>query len=474
MKETLMAIRKEVVNGGKKIILRYTSGAEKGKLAGSVSIDPTVVPTVSNSVVPPLPNEKPAFESNGDSISKAYEKFLRADAERDTIEASDDFTTVKGGPTKELAQRISAIAPTGLDEDQHTNVFDSLTRAVKRWNPAPEAPTEEEWNVALLTARARITDPENGLSAEERENALRVIDLAKIEGIPDGYTYALLNSAESRMWKAKYALDDHSLQIASWIDADPELVKAKVSEYRAEYYTKLNNGEDVTVPTRYEKGWTRTAGSAPRDKATAYAHWKAENPELYPATHKPKRYVALDLETTGLSTKDDHIIEIGFVEYDEKGKEIGRWGQLVCPPANENGEITTGGPDVEAIHGIKPKDVIGKPKFEEVLSEVHRRLEGATIIGHNLGFDTKHLKASFRKYGGDNLELSSHTWIGEVDTLFHASRHMDGLENNKLVTVSGSLGIAYTNGHRAEHDAAVAGEVFFKLRKKLKAKQPKN
>jgi DNA polymerase III alpha subunit (gram-positive type) len=48
---------------------------------------------------------------------------------------------------------------------------------------------------------------------------------------------------------------------------------------------------------------------------------------------------------------------------------------------------------------------------------------------------------------------------------------MTGLENNKLVTVSASLGIPYTNGHRAEHDAAVAGEVFFEIRKELKARQ---
>jgi DNA polymerase III epsilon subunit-like protein len=469
-----MAIKKEIVNGGKKIILRHTSGAEKGKLAGSVSIDPSVVPSSKKLDLPPVPQESNSTEATGDSISKAYEKFLRADAERDVIEASDDFTTVKGGPVNELAQRISAIAPTGLDEDQHTNVFDALTRSVKRWNPAPETPTEEEWNVTLLTARARITDPENGLSEEERENALKVWEAAKAAGIPDGYTHALLSSSESRMWKAKYALDEHSLQIASWIDADPELVKAKVSEYRAEYYTKIQAGEDVSIPTQYEKGWSRTAGSAPRDKATAYAHWKAENPELYPATHKPKRYVALDLETTGLSTREDHIIEIGFVEYDAKGKEIGRWGQLVCPPPNENGEITTGGPEVEAIHGIKVKDVIGKPTFDQVLPEIHKRLEGATVIGHNLGFDTKHLRASFRKYAGDSPELSNHTWTGEVDTLFHASRHMEGLENNKLVTVSGSLGIPYTNGHRAVHDAAVSGEVFFKLRKRLKNKQPKS
>lgn len=468
-----MGIKKEYVKGGKKIILRYDSGAKKGKLAGSIG-SPDSVPKANEAAIPSLPNisENVSYD-NGESISKAYEKFLRADMERETIEASDDFTTVKGGPIAELAQRISAIVPSGLDEDQHENVFDALSRSIKRWDPAPEAPTEEEWNVILLTARARITDPENGLSEHERANALKIWEAAKAENTPDGYTAALLSSAESRMWKARYALDDHALQIASWYETEPALVKEKVAEFRAEYYSKLASGESVEIDPKYAKGWSRTAGSAPRDTATAYAHWKAENPELYPANKKAKRFIALDLETTGLSTKTEHIIEVGFVEYDENGKEIGRWGQLICPPANENGEISTGGPIVEAVHGIKPEDVKGKPSFEEVMPEIHKRLAGATIIGHNLGFDSKHLKSAFRKYGLDNPELSKHTWEGEIDTLFHASRHMEGLENNRLVTVSAALGVEYTNGHRAVHDAAVAGEVFFKMKKEISKKQPK-
>lgn len=467
-----MGIKKEFVKGGKKIILRYDSGSLKGKLAGSIG-SPDTVPKSTDASLPQVPSVTPSYE-NGDSISKAYEKFLRADIERETIEASDDFTTVKGGPVTELAQRISAIVPSGLDEDQHENVFGALSRSVKRWDPAPEAPTEEEWNVTLLTARARITDPENGLSEHERENALKIWEAARAEPTPDGYTAALLSSSESRMWKARYALDDHALQIASWYETEPALVKAKVEEYRAEYYARVAAGEIVETDPKYAKGWGRTAGSAPRDPATAYSHWKAENPELYPVNNKAKRFIALDLETTGLSTKTEHIIEVGFVEYDAKGKEIGRWGQLICPPANEQGEISTGGPTVEAVHGIKPKDVIGMPSFEEVMPEIHKRLAGATIIGHNLGFDSKHLKSSFRKYAGDNPESSKATWEGEIDTLFHASRHMEGLENNRLVTVSSSLGVEYTNGHRAVHDAAVAGEVFFKIRKGIQKRQPKS
>lgn len=454
-----MAIRKQIVDGGRRTILRHTSGKEKGKLAGSL---PNAAPpsTVATPEVPVA--EKLELEEH--SVSAAYERFLKNTAEEETIEASDDFTLMAETPAIEIAQRTSALLPTGLDPDQHRDSFLSLSRSVKRWSPPPSEPTDEEWNLYLLSARARLTDPTNGLSEEERQRALEVWEKAKAAGKPDARTYALATAAESRIWRAKYSLEEQAVQIASWYDADPEVVKSEIAKYRAEYYEKEAAGETISVPPQYVTSWKRTGGSAPKDPATMYSYYHAEATSKYEPTHPPKKYVALDLETTGLSTKDSHIIEIGLVEYDASGKETGRWSQLVKPPKGPDGKISTGDEVVMAVHNITVKDVINQPTFDEILPELNSRLTGATIIGHNLGFDTKHLRVSMKKYAGENTELAQQPWTAEADTLFHASRHMTGLENNKLVTVSSSLGIPYTNGHRAEHDAAVSGEVFFKIR----------
>lgn len=457
-----MAIRKQVVDGGRRTILRHTSGKDKGKLAGSL---PSAPPPASLAMPTIVPIPSAGEDEDMHSVSAAYERFLTSSADKEIVESPDTFTKMQDSPALELSQRTSALVPAGLDPDQHQDVYMALSRSVKRWSPPPAEPTEEEWNRYLLTARARITDPTNGLSDEARAEALEVWEKAKANGKPDAYTYALASSAETRMWRARYALHDHAVQIASWYDADPEDVKAAIDKYRAEYYAKLEAGKDVSIPEKYAASWRRTGGAAPKDPATAYSHYYAETKAKYKSSNPPAKYVALDLETTGLSTKDSHIIEVGIVEYDRFGNETGRWGQLVCPPKDKNGKVSTGDEEVVAVHNITVKDVINQPTFDQILPELSKRLEGATLIGHNLAFDTKHLRVSMKNFASkDAPELAEPTWQGEADTMFHASRHMVGLENNKLKTVASSLDIAYTNGHRAEHDAAVSGEVFFRIR----------
>lgn len=469
-----MAIKPESVNGGKKIVLRHVSGSRKGELAGSVHVEGAAGIAAPSDIL--TPKTILVEEQTGTAVAEAYAKFANGRAPQvvDPSEPAIPGINDHGQPAPiATAYQISALLGTGLDADQHADVFHALERSVKRWQDIAD-PTDEEWNRWLLTARAHLTNPNNGLSDAARADALATWDDASRGGAPDGRTFALLTNAEKRMWRAKYALKEQATQIASWIDVEPSEVEANVAKFRAEYFEKLSRGEDVSIPGKYATAWSRTAGMAPKDPATAYSHFRAEDPTLYTEVTPTKRFVALDLETTGLSTKDSHIIEIGLVEYDSKGNEIGRWSQLVCPPLDEHGKVSTGDEVVMNVHKIKPEDVADKPTFDQILPELQKHLEGATLIGHNLAFDTKHLQVSMRKYApADDPEMGDVKWTGAADTMIHAARHMHGLENNKLVTVSGFLGIPYTNGHRAEHDAAVSGEVFFALRKGVKKLQNK-
>jgi len=45
------------------------------------------------------------------------------------------------------------------------------------------------------------------------------------------------------------------------------------------------------------------------------------------------RYVAFDLETTGLVAETDRVVEIGAVRFDAEGQELGRFETLVNPAA---------------------------------------------------------------------------------------------------------------------------------------------
>jgi DNA polymerase III epsilon subunit-like protein len=467
-----MVIKPESVNGGKKIVLRHVSGSKKGELAGSIPTEgASGISALSDIPRAPLSVVEPV-----ETVEGAYEKFVQVTktaTDSPIVDEAANQPQILIDPSVtpvSLSRELSLLLPTGLEADQHEDIMGVLDR--KKWSPKPADPTEEEWQRYLLVARARLTDPVNGLTDDERADALARWDQVAASGTPDGVTFAVMNSADSRSWRSMYALNSQALQIASWVDADADEVKAAIAGFRAEYYQREAAGEDVKIPEQYTKSWKRLMDGSPKDPATIYSHYKAENPALYLNPVQAKRYIALDLETTGLSTQDCHIIEVGLVEYDADGTELGRWNRLVRPPADADGNISTGPDEVFAVHKISVADVIDAPSFADILPELQGKLAGATIIGHNLGFDTKHLKVSMKKYApADNPDLAVAPWTGEADTMFHASRHMTGLENNKLVTVSGSLGIPYTNGHRAEHDAAVSGEVFFEIRKSLKAAQ---
>ena len=76
-----------------------------------------------------------------------------------------------------------------------------------------------------------------------------------------------------------------------------------------------------------------------------------------------ENYVALDLETTGLSPKNDRILEIGAVKIEE-GRETGRIATLIDPQMKIPERIT-------ALTGISQKMVKGMP-----VNDVISRLEG--------------------------------------------------------------------------------------------------
>ena len=475
-----MAIKQEPVNGGKKIVLRQTSGAEKGQLVGSVSLEGRDGIRSPQRPRAALPFVEDIYETP--DVNETYLRFLANepgvyDRSADVFDPAElrSKWLDKLSEEEQLAYLVSRTVPSGLGEDQAQYVYEALSRSMKnnktKWDLQP--PTDEQWEEFLAQTAARIADEDNGLSEAER---LELLDkLGKVAAGPkpeDPVVFATCVTAASRTWRARYALGDHARQIGSWIDADEWEVKANVAKFREEYYQLVDAGHTPDIPAKYFKAWRQIKTPVPKDEATIYSHWKAENPELYLDPAVPKKFVALDLETTGISTSAHHIIEIGFVEYDSKGRETGRWTQFVRPPAEPDGSISTGDETVRAVHKITPEMVADAPTFAEIIPELRERLKGATVIGHNLAFDTGHLRANLRKHAAEgDREAARAPWVGEADTLLHSSRHMNGLPDNKLVTVSGSLGIPYTNGHRAEHDAAVAGEVFFAIRKKLKAKQ---
>jgi ATP-dependent DNA helicase DinG len=161
----------------------------------------------------------------------------------------------------------------------------------------------------------------------------------------------------------------------------------------------------------------------------------------------PRVYVALDLETTGLSPERDAILEVGAVKYRD-GEPVETFATLVNP----------GRPipyDISLITGISNDMVVGKPAFEKVAPALRQFVGPAAIVGQNVSFDLGFL----RRLG---LFVENATY----DTWELASVLVPGLPSYSLGSLALHFGIASPNGHRALNDAQVTAQLFEILRER--------
>jgi len=94
--------------------------------------------------------------------------------------------------------------------------------------------------------------------------------------------------------------------------------------------------------------------------------------------------VALDIETTGLDSQNDRIIEIGAVRF--SGSKIEEeFNSLINPGKNIP-------PFITQLTGITNAMVRGAPPIEEVIEQLAEFTKDAPVVGHNVKFDLSFLK----------------------------------------------------------------------------------
>ena len=105
-----------------------------------------------------------------------------------------------------------------------------------------------------------------------------------------------------------------------------------------------------------------------------------------------ERVLALDLETTGISTSNDRIVQIALIGSSVDGVEIS-YENLVNPRRSIPIQASN-------VHGIYDGDVRGLGDFSTFADEIFTQIEGAVIIGHNVRqFDLPLLNNEFRRLG---------------------------------------------------------------------------
>ena len=165
-----------------------------------------------------------------------------------------------------------------------------------------------------------------------------------------------------------------------------------------------------------------------------------------------QEYAAFDLETTGLSSRTDRIIEIGAVIL-KNGEEIDRFQTFVDPGRKLDRKIVE-------LTGITDEMLVGAPSIQEVLPKFLEFVGNRVLVAHNSDFDTGFIRAECQRQG---LPYS----CTAADTLILSQNLLPQLNKFKLDIVSNALSLPEFNHHRAADDAMTCGLIMHRLMKKL-------
>lgn len=165
-------------------------------------------------------------------------------------------------------------------------------------------------------------------------------------------------------------------------------------------------------------------------------------------------FIAVDIETTGLSPVKDKIIEIGAVKV-KNGEIVETFSKLIDPQIELNERIVN-------LTGITDDMLRGKDPIEKVIGQFLEFAQELPLLGHNILFDYSFLKTAATK------EKHSFERKG-IDTLFISRVLHEELESKSLGSMCDYYGIVNENHHRAFDDAVASMKLYFQLAKSEKA-----
>ena len=199
------------------------------------------------------------------------------------------------------------------------------------------------------------------------------------------------------------------------------------------------------------------AGDAIKAPPAFYVRNLLFNKESVPKIRR--RFIAFDTETTGFSPKNDRIVEIGAVLF-ENGAAKKRFQTLVNPGISIP-------PRATAVNHITNDMLAGAPAERQVYPYFQQFLmdggygdslyENEIILAaHNANFDISFLRAAYERCGLPGKFCC-------IDTLQLAKRFLPELPDRKLDTVAEYFGIENKKAHRASSDAEVCGEILVRF-----------
>jgi len=163
-------------------------------------------------------------------------------------------------------------------------------------------------------------------------------------------------------------------------------------------------------------------------------------------------YVVFDIETTGLDTLEDRIIEIGAIRVKDD-IVIDEFNKLINPGIPIPLVVT-------GINGITNEMVRNEDYPGVVLTEFRNFIKGVGfLIGHNaIRFDYPFIKSEFKR------NFVKHDDYIVKDTIWIARQKLRRLRSYSLNSLTKHYGIKNEDAHRALSDVYATYNLFLKLK----------
>lgn len=165
-------------------------------------------------------------------------------------------------------------------------------------------------------------------------------------------------------------------------------------------------------------------------------------------------YVVFDLETTGISWKQDEVVEISAIMVNGH-KVVSEFTTLVNPGCAIPYQASR-------VNGITDDMVKDAPVFETALADFLAYAGDHVLVGHNIhAFDLKFIERDCKRYFGKAPQNDY------IDSLKLAKACLPQLAHHKLTDLAGHFGISIQGAHRALNDCRMNQAVYECLGKEL-------
>ena len=412
------------------------------------------------------------IEKHQDTINAEREKIVKTSSTSETqvYKVKNDFK--RGSKTKEIKGETISIK-------DFYDLYDGETCIVKGEVFSMEDMTLKSGKI-LRTIR--ITDGESSLTSkifldEDDKLDIREGMLLKLSGKLQLDTYAgnektlminSINILEKENTKKEDTAEEKMVELHAHTKMSEMVGVTDVEDLikRAkEYGHKAIAITDYSVVHSYPAAF-KTAKKFSTDEEKMKAIFGCEMymiDDEAPMVTNPKdkkideeEFVVFDIETTGLNSHTNEIIEIGAVKI-KAGRIVDRYSQLINPGRPIPYHITE-------ITSITDEQVANEPKIDEVIGKFVDFIGDAVLVAHNAPFDMGFIKRDIKKYL--NIDLQSSV----IDTLQMARDLFPDLKKYGLGDLNKTLGLALEKHHRAVDDSQATANMFIIFLDKYKEK----